>query len=134
MRIVIKQKIIMNDFYYRKLDVYHLSKKMVADIYQITKTFPPSELYGLTNQIQRAAISVPSNIAEGLGRFAIKERLHFIEIAYGSLMEVMCQLEIAELLNYISNETTTLLEKDITNIAKMLSGLRRNLQEKNNFK
>ena len=134
MRIVIKQKIIMNDFYYRKLDVYHLSKKMVADIYQITKTFPPSELYGLTNQIQRAAISVPSNIAEGLGRFAIKERLHFIEIAYGSLMEVMCQLEIAELLNYITNETTTLLEKDITNIAKMLSGLRRNLQEKNNFK
>ena len=134
MRIVIKQKIIMNDFYYRKLDVYHLSKKMVADIYQITKTFPPSELYGLTNQIQRAAISVPSNIAEGMGRFAIKERLHFIEIAYGSLMEVMCQLEIAELLNYISNETTTLLEKDITNIAKMLSGLRRNLQEKNNFK
>lgn len=124
----------MNDFYYRKLDVYHLSKKMVADIYQITKTFPPSELYGLTNQIQRAAISVPSNIAEGLGRFAIKERLHFIEIAYGSLMEVMCQLEIAELLNYITNETTTLLEKDITNIAKMLSGLRRNLQEKNNFK
>ena len=124
----------MNDFYYRKLDVYHLSKKMVADIYQITKTFPPSELYGLTNQIQRAAISVPSNIAEGMGRFAIKERLHFIEIAYGSLMEVMCQLEIAELLNYISNETTTLLEKDITNIAKMLSGLRRNLQEKNNFK
>ena len=123
----------MNDFYYRKLDVYHLSKKMVADIYQITKTFPPSELYGLTNQIQRAAISVPSNIAEGLGRFAIKERLHFIEIAYGSLMEVMCQLEIAELLNYITNETTTLLEKDITNIAKMLSGLRRNLQEKNNF-
>ena len=134
MRIVIKQKINMNDFYYRKLDVYHLSKKMVADIYQITKTFPPSELYGLTNQIQRAAISVPSNIAEGLGRFAIKERLHFIEIAYGSLMEVMCQLEIAELLNYITNETTTLLEKDITNIAKMLSGLRRNLQEKNNFK
>ena len=134
MRIVIKQKIIMNDFYYRKLDVYHLSKKMVAAIYQITKTFPPSELYGLTNQIQRAAISVPSNIAEGLGRFAIKERLHFIEIAYGSLMEVMCQLEIAELLNYITNETTTLLEKDITNIAKMLSGLRRNLQEKNNFK
>ncbi len=124
----------MNDFYYRKLDVYHLSKKMVADIYQITKTFPPSELYGLTNQIQRAAISVPSNIAEGLGRFAIKERLHFIEIAYGSLMEVMCQLEIAELLNYITNEITAQLEKDITNIAKMLSGLRRNLQEKNNFK
>ena len=124
----------MNDFYYRKLDVYHLSKKMVADIYQITKTFPPSELYGLTNQIQRAAISVPSNIAEGLGRFAIKESLHFIEIAYGSLMEVMCQLEIAELLNYITNEITAQLEKDITNIAKMLSGLRRNLQEKNNFK
>ena len=92
------------------------------------------EKYALCDQIRRAVVSVPSNIAEGLGRFAIKERLHFIEIAYGSLMEVMCQLEIAELLNYITNETTTLLEKDITNIAKMLSGLRRNLQEKNNFK
>ena len=122
----------MNDFYYRKLEVYHLSKKMVAEVYVLTESFPQSELYGLTNQIQRAAISVPSNIAEGVGRFAIKERLHFIEIAYGSLMEVMCQIEIAELLNYVTKESTLQLEKDITNIARMLSGLRRSLKEKIN--
>lgn len=122
----------MNDFYYRKLEVYHLSKKMVAEVYVLTESFPQSELYGLTNQIQRAAISVPSNIAEGVGRFAIKERLHFIEIAYGSLMEVMCQIEIAELLNYVTKESTLQLETDITNIARMLSGLRRSLKEKIN--
>ena len=122
----------MNDFYYRKLEVYHLSKKMVAEVYVLTESFPQSELYGLTNQIQRAAISVPSNIAEGVGRFAIKERLHFIEIAYGSLMEVMCQIEIAELLNYVTKESTLQLEKDITNIARMLSELRRCLKEKIN--
>ena len=122
----------MNDFYYRKLEVYHLSKKMVAEVYVLTESFPQSELYGLTNQIQRAAISVPSNIAEGVGRFALKERLHFIEIAYGSLMEVMCQIEIAELLNYVTKESTLQLETDITNIARMLSGLRRSLKEKIN--
>ncbi len=122
----------MNDFYYRKLEVYHLSKKMVAEVYVLTESFPQSELYGLTNQIQRAAISVPSNIAEGVGRFAFKERLHFIEIAYGSLMEVMCQIEIAELLNYVTKESTLQLETDITNIARMLSGLRRSLKEKIN--
>ena len=122
----------MNDFYYRKLEVYHLSKKMVAEVYVLTESFPQSELYGLTNQIQRAAISVPSNLAEGVGRFAIKERLHFIEIAYGSLMEVMCQIEIAELLNYVTKESTLQLETDITNIARMLSGLRRSLKEKIN--
>ena len=122
----------MNDFYYRKLEVYHLSKKMVAEVYVLTESFPQSELYGLTNQIQRAAISVPSNIAEGVGRFAFKERLHFIEIAYGSLMEVMCQIEIAECLNNVTKESTLQLETDITNIARMLSGLRRSLKEKIN--
>ena len=120
----------MEDFYYRKLKVYHQAKEIVVDIYNLSKHFPPQESYGLTNQIQRAAVSIPSNIAEGMGRFSIKERLHFIEISYGSLMEVMCQLEIAETLNYITNEDLTIEEKKITEVAKMLIGLRRNLEDK----
>ena len=120
----------MEDFYYRKLKVYHQAKEIVVDIYNLSKHFPPQESYGLTNQIQRAAVSIPSNIAEGMGRFSIKERLHFIEISYGSLMEVMCQLEIAETLNYITNEDLAIEEKIITEVAKMLIGLRRNLEDK----
>ena len=120
----------MEDFYYRTLKVYHQSKEIVVDIYNLSKLFPPQESYGLTNQIQRAAVSIPSNIAEGMGRFSIKERLHFIEISYGSLMEVMCQLEIAETLNYITNEDLAIEEKKITEVAKMLIGLRRNLEDK----
>ena len=120
----------MEDFYYRKLKVYHLAKALVADIYAICNFFPQQESYGLTNQIQRAVISIPSNIAEGMGRFSIKERIHFIEISYGSLMEVMCQLEVAETLNYITHEQLTIEEIKITEIAKMLIGLRKNLEEK----
>lgn len=62
-----------NDFFYRKLNVYHQSKKLVADVYALTKVFPSQEQYGLTNQIQRAVVSIPSNIAEGMGRFSTKE-------------------------------------------------------------
>ena len=90
------------------------------------------EQYGLSNQIQRAAISIPSNIAEGMGRFSLKERIHFLEIAYGSLMEVMCQLEIAEQLNYITSDNLTEQECLVTEIASMLIGLRKTIEEKNN--
>jgi len=120
----------MEDFYYRKLKVYHQAKALVAEIYNLCKNFPSQESYGLTNQIQRAAVSIPSNIAEGMGRFSIKERVHFIEISYGSLMEVMCQLEVAELLHYITSEQLAIEEKSITEIAKMLIGLRRTMEDK----
>ena len=120
----------MEDFYYRKLKVYHQAKALVAEIYNLCKIFPSQESYGLTNQIQRATVSIPSNIAEGMGRFSIKERVHFIEISYGSLMEVMCQLEVAELLHYITSEQLAIEEKSITEIAKMLIGLRRTMEDK----
>jgi len=70
----------MDDFYYRKLKVYHLSKQLVVDVYDLIDYFPSNERMALANQLQRAVVSVPSNIAEGMGRFSTKERVHFIEI------------------------------------------------------
>jgi four helix bundle protein len=104
---------------------------LLTDIYDLTKRFPNKELHGLTNQIQRAAVSIPSNIAEGMGRFSIKERIRFIDISNGSLMEVMCQLEIAHQLGYISSDDFKAQETKIATIAKMILGLRKNLEEKN---
>ena len=121
----------MEDFYYRKLLVYQNAMTLLTDIYNLTKKFPNNEMHGLTNQIQRAAVSIPSNIAEGMGRFSIKDRIRFIEISNGSLMEVMCQLEIAHSLGYITSEDLHVQETKIATIAKMILGLRKNLEEKN---
>lgn len=119
-----------NDFFYRKLNVYHQSKKLVADVYALTKVFPSQEQYGLTNQIQRAVVSIPSNIAEGMGRFSTKERIHFLEIASDSLIEVMCQLEITEMLGYITKSQLDVEEQAVMNISKMLVALRKNVVER----
>ena len=120
----------MEDFYYRKLRVYQEAMILLGEVYQLSQKFPIHELHGLTNQIQRAAVSIPSNIAEGMGRFSIKERIRFIEISNGSLMEVMCQLEIAQQLGYILEEELKKEENRISEIAKMMIGLRRNLEDK----
>ena len=120
----------MNDFYYRKLNVYHQAMKLVVNVYQLSSTFPATEKHGLANQIQRAVVSVPSNIAEGMGRFSNKERIHFLEIANGSLMEVMCQLEVALLLGYISQEQFNEQESFISQTTKMLVGLRNTIEDK----
>ena len=121
----------MEDFYYRKLLVYQNAMTLLTDIYNLTEKFPNNEMHGLTNQIQRAAVSIPSNIAEGMGRFSIKDRIRFIEISNGSLMEVMCQLEIAHSLGYITSEDLHVQETKIATIAKMILGLKKNLEEKN---
>ena len=92
----------MNYFYFKKLDVYNYSKELVKYIYLLLKKFPKEEEYALCNQLRRAVISVPSNIAEGFGRTSSKEKIHFIDIAYGSLMEVECQIEISAELGYVS--------------------------------
>ena len=120
-----------SDFFYRKLDVYHNSIRIVANVYTLIKSFPSSEQFALTNQLQRASISVPSNIAEGMGRFSVKERMHFLEIANGSLMETMCQLEIAQMLGYISQSTLNSMEKLIQDTLKMLVGLRNSMNKNN---
>ena len=112
---------------YKNLVVYAKSKDLVKQVYALLKMFPKEEQYALCDQLRRAVISVPSNIAEGMGRSSNKERTHFVEIAYGSLMETNCQLEIASELNYISEEEYNNIDKEIDTIARMLSGLKQSL-------
>ncbi|MBQ3237914.1 MAG: four helix bundle protein [Bacteroidaceae bacterium] len=112
-------------FSYRRLDVYQKSKDFVIFIYRLLKQFPKEEQYALCDQLRRAAVSIPSNIAEGMGRVSIKEQIHFIEIAFGSLNEVMCQLELACDLSYLTQEQLAISEDFAKDLIRMLSRLRK---------
>ena len=94
------------------------------DVYGLCSSFPNEEKFALVSQVRRAAVSVTSNIAEGMSRSSSKEVLHFLEISFGSLMEVQSQMEIAQLLNYITKEQMDDLDEKTIEIAKMLSGLK----------
>ena len=119
----------MDKFTFFDLRVYKEAKLLVRDIYSLMDKFPKYETYALSDQLRRAVISVPSNIAEGSGRISTKEKIHFLEIAYGSLTETLCQLDIARYLGYISDEEFD-NEKDKVNvIGKQLSGLRSSFQK-----
>ena len=96
---------------YRKLNAYQYAKELTCAVYSIIKEFPAEERHALSDQLRRAVVSVPSNIAEGASRSSIKEQIHFIEIAYGSLNETMCQLEIAHDLGYITKERLCNIEE-----------------------
>ena len=118
------------DFSYRKLNVCQLSKDLVNDVYKLVETFPKVETFALGDQMRRAAISIPSNIAEGTSKASPKEQFHFIEIAYGSLMEIMCQTEIAFDQHYITRSDLTLIEEKIVSIYKMLSSMQSTLKSR----
>lgn len=110
-----------------KLEVWQDARLFVKDIYTITKLFPNDERFNLCAQIQRASISIVSNIAEGLSRSSDKEKIRFIEIAYGSLMEVYCQIQISTDLAYISNQQFDYLKLSIDKIANKLNALNRSI-------
>lgn len=113
----------MEVFGYRKLIAYQKAKEVVKRTYKLLKKFPSEERYAMCDQLRRASISITSNIAEGVNRFSIKDKSHFIEIAYGSLMEVSSQFEIAEELGYISSEDRQNMDLLIEEDARLLSGL-----------
>ena len=113
---------------HKDLDAWKLSIEFVSDIYNITKTFPKDEFYGLTNQIRRSAVSIPSNIAEGSARQSDKELIQFLYIALGSLSELETQLIIAKNLAYISNIEN--LTDSLVSIRKLIVGLIKYLKEK----
>ena len=115
---------------HRDLDVWKKSVSLVTLIYDITKDFPKEEIYGLTNQIRRAAVSVPSNIAEGSARQGNKEFVQFLYISLGSLTEFETQLIIARNLNFLSEATFDSLMTKQKEIGKMLIGLIRYVKKK----
>ena len=114
----------MDYFYFKKLDVYNYSKVLVISIYKLLENYPQEEKFAICSQIRRAAVSVPSNIAEGFGRTSPKEKIHFLEISYGSLMEVSCQIEISHDLGYIDKVDLDSINLQIETIARLLSSLR----------
>ena len=119
----------MDKFTFFDLRVYKEAKLLVREVYSLMDKFPKYETYALSDQLRRAVVSLPSNIAEGSGRFSIKEKIHFIEIAYGSLTETLCQLDIAHDLNFISDKEFEEEKERIDVIGKQLSGLRSSFQK-----
>lgn len=113
--------------FYKNLKVYQIAKVIVKNVYQLMKKFPSEERYALCDQLRRAAISVPSNIVEGLSRTSDKEKHNFLNIAYGSLMETMCQLDISADLGYITNEELKHVEDESVELICMMKGMMRNL-------
>lgn len=113
---------------YRDLEVWQKGMDLVVTCYAATKNFPSDERFGLTSQLQRAAVSVPANIAEGHGRTHLKEYLNHLSIAYASLMEIETHLQIAERLNYLSSDNVTNMLSDTERLGRMLNGLKRSLE------
>lgn len=108
---------------FKELLVWQKSINFVTEIYELTNHFPKDEMYGLTSQIRRASISIPSNIAEGNSRRSVADYLQFLKIARGSCAEVETQLIIAQNLKFLSEEHYLKLNQDIIEISKMLNGL-----------
>lgn len=113
--------------HYRDLVVYQQAKHLVIVVYDLLKKFPVEERFALCDQLRRACVSIPSNIAEGHGRFSLKEQLHYIEISFGSLNETMCQMEIACDLDYIDENDLRHIENEVVNLQKLLSGYRNSI-------
>ncbi len=114
---------------HKDLIVWQKSIDFVVEIYKATKCFPKEEVFGLTSQIRRAAISIPSNIAEGYGRHSDKELIHFLFISLGSASEIETQLLISHRLEFLSDIDYMRLNNSIIEIIKMLSAL---IKSKNN--
>ena len=117
---------------HRDLKVWSDSIKFVTKLYEITNDYPKNELYGITSQIRRAAISIPSNIAEGAARNSKKEFNNFLSIALGSASELETQLIISKNLNYLKKEIAESLIIELNSIQKMIHGLMKSLKSSDN--
>jgi four helix bundle protein len=113
---------------YRDLVVWQKAMQFVTDLYRITQEFPREELYGLTSQMRRAAISIPGNIAAGQARYSQKEFRQFLSHARGSLVEVETQLGIAVNLGYLTPSRGLVLTRQMDELGRLLNGLVNSLQ------
>jgi len=102
-------------FGFQKLEIYQLSKALVKDIYKLSSSFPPDEKYALVQQINKAAVSVASNIAEGTSRNGYQEKIHFIKISNSALKEIVCQTEVAFELGYLKKDVLENITKKVKN-------------------
>jgi four helix bundle protein len=116
---------------YRELIAWQKAMDLVMASYRTTAKFPKEEVYGLTSQMRRAAVSVPSNIAEGQARNTTREFLQFLAVAYGSLKELETQILIAERLAYIDAGASEALVESTTEVARLISGLVNSLKKRN---
>ena len=112
--------------HHKDLEVYKKAIDFVVHVYELTKSFPKEEVYGLTSQIRRAVVSIPSNIAEGCARYSDKETKNFVNVAFASLMEVETQLEIALKLGYIKEYAIT--DKELNVLKSLLLGFKKYLE------
>ena len=115
---------------YKELIVWKKAIDLVIEVYKLTDNFPNNEQFGLTSQIRRAAVSVPSNIAEGAGRRSSKEFEHFLSISLGSCFELETQIIISQELKYINSDNCNVFEQLISEVQKMIRGLQKSLQPK----
>ena len=113
---------------YRDLQVWQAAIRLAEEVYRLSARLPKQEIYGLTSQLQRSAISIPSNIAEGHGRNSNKEFDHFLGIALGSLAELETQVILAQRLNYLGEKEITPALQIADEIGKMLKGLQQSLR------
>lgn len=119
---------------FESMKAWQEARRLVVEVYRLLDDFPKLEQYALCDQIRRAIVSVPSNLAEGSGRISIKEQLHFYEISYGSLMEAYNQLIIAVDLNYIDKSNLEGIQTKIDEVARLINGLRSSLLKRINSK
>ena len=114
---------------HQDLEVWQKAIGFVTQVYKYTESFPKSEIYGLTNQIRRASVSIPSNIAEGAARNTSKDFSHFLAITLGSIAELETQLIIANNLEYLNHEQVEELTSSLISIRKMTLGLKKSLNK-----
>lgn len=113
---------------YRELEVWKMSMDLADESYALSKTFPRDEVYGLTSQLRRAAVSIPANIAEGSARNSANEFIQFIAIAYGSCCELETLIEIAKRQSYVSEMSFTEYMNRLSSISRMLKALKNSLK------
>jgi len=116
----------MKDF--KQLEVWRLAQELAVDIYRETKTFPKEERYGLTDQIRRAAVSIPANIAEGCGREGDADFARFVQMAFGSACELECHLLLARDLSLMASHNHTAVESKLISVKRMLAAFLKKLR------
>jgi four helix bundle protein len=119
---------------YKRLDAWVFSMEIVKEIYNLTKSYPREEMFGLTSQTKRAAVSIPSNIAEGLGRNFKRDSIQFLHISRGSAYEVETLLSVAVMANIINEESYSRINQMLEKSIRLINGLIKYLREETNLK